>query len=463
MPESLNLRETDARAVLLLQAAESVPDSPLWTAEDRAWATRLARETLPDRADDTRSVSERARHAMKRLLPRAPGLAALASRHSWHAAWPVLALGLGGLFGVFVDQLGGTQRINLLAPPLWGVVMWNLAVLVALAANALRRRGAARPGALRTGLERWIEPTLSLQSLSDAERPISSAFAVAWADAARGLRSLCAASLLHLAAAGLAVGMVGGLYLRGLLLDYRAGWQSTFLAAPQAQAMLDTALAPASRLTGIGVPAVAPLRVTAEQPPQGEAADWLHLYAATLLIFVIAPRGLLAAWSLRRTAALARRLPLPLDATLTGWLHALRGAAVTLRVVPHLQAPGPAAMLALREALARRWGDELVLDWSPRVAAGDEEQPRLPAGALPPWVVWADLGATPEVEAQGRLIAALRARGATVTLALDETAFVQRFVTMPERVAQRRQAWQDFAVAQGVELQLVAAQRNSQR
>lgn len=462
MPDAAVHTDSSAlRTVLLVRAAESVPASPLWTAEDRAWATRLTRETLPSGADEARLITERARHALQRLLPRAPGLAVAVSRNSWHPAWPALALGLGALFGLFADQIGGTQRINLLAPPVWGVVLWNVIVLAMLAVAVLRRRGTAKPGALRAGLERWIEPTLGLHALSDAERPIGVAFAAAWADAARGLRSLRAASLLHLAAVGLAIGMVGGLYLRGLLLDFRAGWQSTFLSAPQAQAVLDTALAPASQLTGIRVPALAPLRITAEQPPQGEAADWLHLYAATLLIFVIAPRGLLGAWSLQRCRALARRLPLPLDATLAGWLHALRGAAVTLWVVPHGQAPRPAAELSLREALARRWGQELTLNWLPPVALGDEEQAVLPAGALEPVVVWAELGATPEVEAQGRLIAALQARGAAVTLALDETVFVQRFAALPERLAQRRQAWQDFAVAHGVELQLIAARRQS--
>ena len=51
---------------------------------------------------------------------------------------------------------------------------------------------------------------------------------------------------LHAAAATLALGLMGGMYLRGLVLDYRAGWQSTFLQADTVQAVLSTALAPAT-------------------------------------------------------------------------------------------------------------------------------------------------------------------------------------------------------------------------
>lgn len=456
---TISVDERDARSVLLLQAAESLPPSPLWTADDRSWATRVAREAAPAGTSDAALIRERSHHALQRLLPRAPGLQAALLRRLWQPAWIGWALGLGALFGLFADQLGGTQRINLLAPPVWGVVLWNLGVLVWLLVVAVRPRAdqQKRSGSLRGALERWIEPALQLPKLAAAERAIGEAWSARWADAVRPLRAWRAAALLHLAAAGLAAGMVSGLYLRGLLLDFRAGWQSSFLSAPQAQSVLDAALAPAARLTGIDVPAVAPLRVAAEQAPRGEAADWLHLYAATLLIFVIVPRGLFAAWSLRRASRLSQQLPLPLDTTLAAWLQALRGSAVTLLVVPHVQAPGPAAALALRETLVRRWGDELILEWLPPVAAGDEEQIAWATGMSAPVVVWAELGATPELESQGRLITALQARGATVSLALDETTFVQRFAAMPERVTQRRQAWQDFAAALGVGLQLVGA------
>ena len=58
------------------------------------------------------------------------------------------------------------------------------------------------------------------------------------------------AALLHVAAAAVAIGLLGSMYLRGLVLDYRAGWQSTFLQADTVQRVLSTLLAPATALTG---------------------------------------------------------------------------------------------------------------------------------------------------------------------------------------------------------------------
>ena len=52
--------------------------------------------------------------------------------------------------------------------------------------------------------------------------------------------------LMHALAAALALGLIGGMYLRGLVFDVRAGWQSTFLDAGSVHAFLATALAPAS-------------------------------------------------------------------------------------------------------------------------------------------------------------------------------------------------------------------------
>ena len=99
--------------------------------------------------------------------------------------------------------------------------------------------------------------------------------ALDWARLSAPLNSARAALLLHVAAAALALGVVAGLYLRGLVLDYRAGWQSTFLTPAQVHAVLDLGLAPARALTGLSLPdvdALAALRVSAASQAQGAAA-----------------------------------------------------------------------------------------------------------------------------------------------------------------------------------------------
>jgi len=276
-----------------------------------------------------RFVVARAAIALQRLLPRDPAGQRWLGRRAWHPAWVALALVLGLLGGLAVDQLGPPQRVNLLAPAVWAVVGWNLLVYLALLLpNPL-------PG-LRAGLSRW--------ALRGPE-PV----ALLWARHAAPLTGARLALVLHTAAAGLALGLVAGLYLRGLVLDYRAGWQSTFLDAATVQQVMDWLLKPASALTGIAVPDVAPLRLGPGADASASAAPWIHLLASTLALAVLLPRCLLAWRASARGRHLARHFPLPLDTPYFESLHPLMrpGLTPTVRLlwVPLVDAEAPAVRL----------------------------------------------------------------------------------------------------------------------
>jgi hypothetical protein len=318
------MTEEEARQVLLLQAHESDPSSGrhlsgaparAWTADDKAWATRQAVATVGDQVAPERFVLARTAVALQRLLPRLPAAQRWLQRRVWHAAWGLLAMVCGFGLGVAIDQLGPPQRVNLLAPAVWAVVAWNFLVYLALVLPS------PVPG-IRAGLARWV------QGGSDEIHTL-------WARHAAPLTLSRLALLLHLAAAALALGLIAGLYLRGLVLDYRAGWQSTFLDAPTVQTLLDALLAPARALTGIAVPDVAPLQLLPGADAKASAAPWIHLLAATLMLAVVLPRLLLAVVAGSRAAGLARRFPLPLDTPYFEGLHPLMrpGLSPTLRLL----------------------------------------------------------------------------------------------------------------------------------
>jgi len=464
------LTEPAARRVLLLQAFDGAADNPLWTAQDRAWATRLARDTGAAAATAAGALDQRATHALQRLLPRSAAVNQALQHRWWRSAWPWGTLVLAFLLGLLVDSVGSEQRINLLSPPVWAVIAWNLLVMVWLLLSLLK--GSRRPlrAAQATsgpGLRAWVVRQAQ-QSLAvappraTAEQPLVG-FSQRWAQVTMPLWRQRVALLLHAAAAALALGLVAGLYLRGLVLDYRAGWQSTFLDSETVRATLALLLAPASAATGIAVPdlaAVQALRVMPGQPLAGmtSAAPWIHLYAAMLALCVLLPRGALALWALWRAWTLSRKLPIALhEPYFQRLLRDLQGTATVVQVLPCGTAPSPQATLALRDWFVAACGLGTVLHVAPAAAYGQEERVAPPPAGTTLFAMLVDLASTPEEDSHGRsLRAALRptalantSPGVACLVLADEAAWLRRFATLPARLAERRAAWAAFAHAHG--------------
>ena len=459
----LRMNEQRAREVTLLEAFETAqPAAPSWSDEDRAWANRVALEAAGADAPADEFVAQRARHAMQRLASRerlaARWLAGPSSRGRWGVAIVVLAFG----FGLVADRIGSGQRINLLAPPLWGVIVWNAvvyAVLVgSLIAGALRHR-TGPPGPIVKGVQ-WLMrtggrlPRLSAGGSASAWQR----FGLLWIARARVLSMLRAEAVLHAGAAALALGMIAGLYARGLVLDYRVAWESTFLGPGTAHALVSTLLGPASMLSGIALPdaaGFATLQAAHDERIVGApAAPWIHLIALSLALFVVLPRALLALGCAARAAWRSRRFALPLDEPYFQRLLRLqRGGAAHVCVWPYAHTPSPQATLALRAVFAEAFGARVAVQVAPTVAFGTEDEAALtPAPATTHAVALFDLSATPEAENHGRLVERLRRvlpSGAALAVLVDEAAFRRRFAGLAERLAQRRQAWRDFGAALG--------------
>jgi hypothetical protein len=387
--------------VLLLNALETgSADNPLWTTEDARWATRVARETVPADAGAVRFLDERAQHALQRLQPRDADLRRMVARRGWRWWWLPAALLLGAALGVSIDIFGGGQRINLLAPTVWAVVAWNLLVYLSLLLPRPRRL----PG--------WLARRLAGRGAGGSARL---QFQQTWAAHAAPLLLARAALLLHAVAAAVALGLIAGLYLRGLVLDYRAGWQSTFLDADQLRLFLSTALGPAVAVTGIALPDAAglqTLRVGPDGAATASAAPWIHLFAATLALFVVLPRGLLMLWAAVRSAWLARRLRLPVhEPYYQRLLFEHRGQAARVQLLTHGAAPTPHAQACVRALLEQALlGQGLHMSSVAPVPYGSEESAA--SSAVEPGttlrVLLLELSATPEEDSHGALVGALR-------------------------------------------------------
>lgn len=486
------MNEADARRVLALREIEAAPAGTLWSAADRDWATRAAVQSVGRQAAAEPFLAERARLALQRVTPRLPALAAALepSQRRAHvvAGW---AVALAVLAGIAIDSLSGTHHINLLAPPLWGVLAWNLVVyallLLRLArpsttgalvrwvqalearAGALLSRGPDSGGA-RSGHAAETAPAGADRIAVDTpaargQAPLLRAVGVAWSHASAAASLARTLALLHALAAALALGLVGGLYLRGLVFDIRAGWQSTFLDADAVHALLSFVLAPAALLSGIELPdldALGALRTTGagEAAAQASAAPWIHLLALSVALVVVLPRALLAAWTHARARRLAADVPLALhEPYFQRLLREQRGSVAHVHLVAHAHAPDAAALATLAALLGRVLGPHVELSRAAVVDFGAEDD-AAPDQLVPPGTTHAlllvDLTATPEPEHQGRLAQRLAAtaatQGATALICIDEAAFLRRFAAWPQRATERRQAWHALAEACGVAL-----------
>jgi hypothetical protein len=267
---------------------------------------------------------------------------------------------------------------------------------------------------------------------------------------------------LHLSAALFAAGAVAGLYVRGLVFEYRAGWESTFLDPPAVHRILDIFLGPASALSGIALPGVdhlAELRFSAGNDGEN-AAPWIHLLALTVGAVAIVPRLVLALLARmlehRRARRFALDLSQPYFRRLLGGFTT--GEPVRLRVAPYSFTVDEAAQAGLREVARKLLGDEADVTLRPSVPFGAEETAsdglRVGDPQVPLTVALFSLAATPENENHGQFIDRLRAALASrLAVIVDEAGYRLRLGSQAgaaERLAERRSTWLSFCTARNV-------------
>jgi hypothetical protein len=288
-------------------------------------------------------------------------------------------------------------------------------------------------------------------------------FATDWSTVARPLLLLRAQRLFHASAAMLALGLVTGMYVRGLLLRYAAGWESTFLDADQVRALIGVLYGPASALRGVSLPSAAELSAlrwgaVANGAP---AASWIHLIALSTVLYIVLPR-LVAVLATSAALWRAERKP-ALPATFVGYARSLlretgRVDSLRAQVVAYAFDPSRDALAGLSVLLSDALGGEVKAEVGARIAYGEEdafiervrEQP-LPAADCQ--VLLMSSSATPESENHGAMIDALqRRRGPGFVLVIDESAYAARMGGDPAlsgRVAERARSWREFAASRG--------------
>lgn len=479
------MNENAARVALLVRAVELTDaEERLLTPDDRRQASRTAAELARWQAADGGEaaapdlfVAHRAELLAGRLAEREPVTARAERALAWRPwigiALPLLALIAGAAF----EQIADRRHLNILAFPLLGLLVWNVAVYVALLIGGLASMGRRASGAPARESRNWWSRLAqrAIPSAAGARSPIVNGalgtFAGDWAKRSMKLNASRAARVLHLSAALFAIGALAGLYVRGLVFDYRAGWESTFLSPTQVHAILAFFLAPAARLAAMPFPsveAVAAIRFAVDPAVGGTSAEsaarWIHLYAITIGLVVIAPRLLLAGLAGWRERRLTSNFPLSLDEPYFRRLTApfARGPA-RMRVMPYSYTVDEVSEAGLRRIALALLGDRAEIALRPSVAYGAESAAvdglDLSDARIAANVALFSLAATPETENHGAFLDVLKAvlqpeTGARPLLVvIDESGYRRRLGAqsgVSERLDERRSAWMTFCAARGL-------------
>ncbi len=321
------------------------------------------------------------------------------------AGWSAAFAAGFGLTGI------GTQReINLLALPLVGLLLWNAVVMLGSVVFELM------PGKGRDEHAGWLAAvTMRFATRTGDERGAHNvAFdRLAWPMAVERMKSRSRA-WLHVAAALLALGSSVGMYAKGWSHEYAAVWESTLLKPNQAERFFSTLFWPASKTLDIEVPRQ---DVAAMQRKGGlveraaDALPWIHLYAATLLLLVVAPRLLLALWTRGRGAG---RVEMMWSAV--GWepyarrlLRSIEGGEEVVQVLLYDVAGGDAALERWTRVLRDTMGGMSNLEFLP-IPPGEEDE--FAAEWVPQThrvILFFQLATTPEEEVHAKLAGDLRA------------------------------------------------------
>ncbi len=368
---------------------------------------------------------------------------------------PSLLVAIPALIGgLLINGLGESQRVNLLNFPLLLLLLWNVGIYLSSALLPFLKTSvkttwldtAATWASKRVGM--WGQRSWPAGKRSDPwAQEAATRFTTLWWPHVRPLWTGRLRQLLHLGAACMAMGMILGMYTRGLALDYQATWESTFLSANQVHGILHILLGPAAWLLQYSFPQLSEI-MNLQAPKHGPAGQWIHLWALTALIVIVIPRCIMIWLSQRSLNHTKKTFSLPLDDPY--YIHLLapdRGQGVQINVLPYSYAPSSDARSFLDLGLHDLFGNLAAIHWHQPIPFGQELSNVTETSTdIQTSVLIFNAGQTPETEVQGEWLHSMQTQtganktGSRLLVLLDEEPYSQAIDE--NRVIERQEAWQ---------------------
>jgi len=476
------MKISEVKNILLAHAVESADDEEEWlSASEKSRATSMAGAPLPK--DVGKQRQEQFLHNRSRIL--LDGLSSkslvfgkylgqTAGTHRF-GIFVFLILVIAAVIGFLSNELGPEKRINILAFPLIGIVLWNF--LVFMRELWLIFRPSEK--LFQQGIVHWLSSFfLNAKNEAEAEsddkervihRAIQS-FENRWHSLMLPLRGIRIKTLLHFTAITLAVAAIAGMYVNGLANEYRAVWESTFFQdSSQLLPFLKLVLGPAEILSGSPLPDADALNGI--RWSQGQAADsvgenaarWIHWYAITIGILVVVPRLIFVViWQVRATK-ISRSLPYREIAPryFDHLLSVSTGSSMEIAVTPYAHDPSKVARDHIQRTFEDLYERPVSITWNPMIGFGEEDQAEKNTGKgnSTENVLLFHFAATPEKETHLEVLRHFpKEEGKPLTVLLDAESFDRKntgFEDSRKRSDERYQSWRTLFADENCDLIVV--------
>ncbi|MBH9553950.1 DUF2868 domain-containing protein [Inhella gelatinilytica] len=444
------LSEQEALAICVVRSIEqSAQSSGLWTKTEATKATQAALDLTGARASFSEMLARRAQWAINHLAQRSPEQALRIKDPKWLGAAAWLLCAAAFLAGCATDHLASGKQVNVVEYSLVGLFLWNFFVyffvLDGLARTLLL--GAPRSPSVISESIAKLRFRSALKISGQRTRGWLLACQERWIQLSRTLSTCRTNAAFHGAAVCFALGVLAMLYWRGLPTQYQASVAgSTWLDIEVTYQVFTFIVTPGARLFGLQIPSpedVATLHANANSLEL--ARGLFHLHAASLAVWVLIPRTLLALISLINLWRLRRAFPLPITAAYFTALRSVwRGQKIAVAIVPFRYEMSQQARLNLQKMLERGFGLSVDISIQQPVLMGDNpadwKQSLNKQGHVAVIPVF-NVAATAESNAHGvfltRLRSAIDAETPLVPI-VDTAAFTQED---PRRLPERQAQW----------------------
>ena len=334
---------TDIHTALMVNTVESLDHSGLLIPHQ---ARREADELLEGDLVGTpsESLSARARALGNYLAIKAPNLLKVSDQLNTFGSSLIGSLILLSFFlGFGAHSLGEGEHFHLISPVLLGLIIWNLLSMTFIVWSS-RRSSEGRPlyktvdsaTIKRSFTENLKQPNISLLSKlfnlfspmitwfqlktnaldKSSESELQRLQIVVLRSYLSRLWELTQAQVisemrrcLHLMSIAFVCGTLLSAYWDGLIQEYRASAESTFLSVSAVESLLSFILMPSS-LLGFGEVTLSDFTPSGPKGILlGEAALWIHRYAVSLVVWVMIPRLILVMLETFKVWRIAREIP----------------------------------------------------------------------------------------------------------------------------------------------------------